>query len=328
MLKSANNLNLLRKRVSEISLKTDGSSGVSLPKNTNAVNALQLDLFEVNRSSAKDLDLIFQNVLERFRINDEIARLFISPDQNIQGTCVLISRDSAAIVLSAGAINMLTSAEIEFLLGHELAHLIKLDGADLDVSPKQRRYAEVDADRVGLFACESLDIALSALTKTATGLTNRHFQISVGDFLEQGGKELLPLQGAEHLTHPPAVIRARALARFGAQVHHKSLWEPVDKAAVSRVNEMVESDLTVALDFKAFEERREAVEDLKIWERAQQLLGNKPNSGDWNLFQSEFGENLTRKMRNFYMNHKESEIKNAVSTSIARAKKKLEQYEY
>lgn len=322
MRKSDSNLSSLRKRVSEISLRTEGAAGLALPNAASSLAQIKLDLFEVSRRSAKELDRILLNVLDRFRLDRDAVKLFISPDQNIQGSCLLTGRDSAVIIISAGAVNVLDSKEIEFLLGHELAHLIKLDGAELSASPKERRYSEIDADRVGLFACGSLDVALSALIKTATGMTSRHFQIRVGDFLEQAEDATGPLYGADRLTHPPAVLRARALARFGSQIHHQELWEPIDRTAVERVNSLVEADLGKSVDARAAEEAQAVAEDLSLWRGAERILGDTPGEPDWVGFEREFGPELAAKMRTFYRNHKPGEVLGAVRASIARAERR------
>lgn len=320
MRKSVSNLSNLRKRISEISLRTSGSAGLAIPSAVHALSQIQLGLFEVSRRSAKELDSIFLTVLERFHMERDLVRIFISSEQNIQGSCLITGRDSAAIIISAGSINMLDSKEIEFVFGHELAHLIKLDGADKTASLKEQRYSEIDADRVGLFACGNLDVGLSALIKSATGMTSRHFPIKVGDFLQQAQDSAGPAYGADQLTHPPAVIRARALAKFGSQIYYKNIWEPIDRKAVERVNALVESELNEAVDYRAAEEAQAVLEDLNLWRGAESILGDAPREQDWANFEQQFGPELATKMRSFYRNHKSDEISVALRASVAKAK--------
>ena len=72
------------------------------------------------------------------------------------------------------------------MIGHELGHFL-LDHHHANVgftsaNPeyfRQRRAQEISVDRLGLLSCGSLDVALRALMKTVSGLTERHLRFDV-----------------------------------------------------------------------------------------------------------------------------------------------------
>jgi hypothetical protein len=161
----------------------------------------------------------------------------------------------AHVVFAGPVLERLKGAELEAVLGHELAHhlLWALEGgayhaADrvLDMAindPRSsasqvqtarlfRLYTEVYADRGGAIACAGLHPAVSALVKTQTGLT----EVSAASYLKQADEICVPgtLSTQAH-SHPEVFVRSRALR----------LWCEADAAADAWLASMLQGPLSI-----------------------------------------------------------------------------------
>ncbi|MDR0966965.1 MAG: M48 family metallopeptidase [Myxococcales bacterium] len=156
--------------------------------------------------------------------------------------------DRPFIVLHSMAIAFLSTAELEFILGHELGH-IRFEhvlyqtlgrlipriasqlpfgegiagGLDLLLYEWSRK-AELSADRMGLLVCQDPDAALSVMVKLS-GFPSTHYQsVNVEAFLAQHqdfealDKEMTGVIAkvlrSTNLTHPWTVIRAHEMRRW------------------------------------------------------------------------------------------------------------------
>jgi hypothetical protein len=141
--------------------------------------------------------------------------------------------------VSSGAVSILSSEELKFVIGHELGHAayghlevapeLLLETSNLDIRLCQQlrawqRAAEVSADRAGLVCCGSLDVAASALFKTVSGLNPPGLRVEPAEFAEQWEhlvNEVLEEGRRDHwqLSHPFPPLRMKALMSF-------SQWGP------------------------------------------------------------------------------------------------------
>jgi hypothetical protein len=166
----------------------------------------------------------------------------------------------AHIVLSGPLLERLQGAELQAVLGHELAHhlLWEHDGgkyhvvdrllqaaaadarADASHLHSARRYAlytEAFADRGACIACGALEPAVAALVKVQTGLA----QVNAASYLRQADEiwaapGMLQMRGT---SHPEVFVRARALR----------LWTEREPDA----NDWLARTLEGPLDFRALD---------------------------------------------------------------------------
>ena len=137
----------------------------------------------------------------------------------------------AHIVFAGPVLERLKGAELEAVLGHELAHhvLWELDGGAYHAADRVltaalgdpragashvqtarlfRLYTEAFADRGGAIACGGLGPAVTALVKTQTGLA----EVSAASYLKQADEICAPGSvTTEARSHPEVFVRARAL---------------------------------------------------------------------------------------------------------------------
>jgi Zn-dependent protease with chaperone function len=161
----------------------------------------------------------------------------------------------AHVILAGPLGTVLSDSELRAVLAHELAHFLlyeKSGGAflvaadllralagDASAGPaaaeSARLYAlwtEIYADRWALDVCGELRIAVAALVKIQTGLSD----VSAESYLRQAdevfAKASTPADGA---SHPESYIRARALR----------LWTEQGEQAQSEVDRMIEGGLSL-----------------------------------------------------------------------------------
>lgn len=175
----------------------------------------------------------FDDINDRTGLNEPMEA-YVHADQNINA-CVVRGADRIYVVLSSAAVERLSSAELDFVIGHELGHasyghLNMPVGLVLNNTPNVharqamqllawQRKAEISADRAGLLCCGSLETAATALFKTLSGLTIEGLVIDPQEFANQWNDLSCEVQKHGHgnhwlSTHPFPPLRMKALIAF------------------------------------------------------------------------------------------------------------------
>ena len=165
---------------------------------------------------------------------------FVYPDASFNAAAVRPERGRLMMILSSGLLEAFDSGELRFVAGHEIGHhlfdhhsipvpLLASDAARLGQGLVLRifawqRYAEISADRAGLFCAGGLDPAAAALFKLASGLRGGRVQVRIDQFLAQAGdlREEAERHGSNgdgprtdwFSTHPFSPLRLQAAERF------------------------------------------------------------------------------------------------------------------
>jgi len=196
-------------------------------------------------------------------IGDDIpceAFVFNQPTIN---AFVTLHDDMAIVGLSSEAIHQLTGpGELEFVIGHELGHVLfghirlpaeaVLRRPGLSVREAMRvrawqRAQEISADRVGLHLCGSLEGATKAFFKLQAGVSLAEHSFDLGEFAgqwDQLAAEITSL-GQRDLwdcSHPVSPLRVRAMAM------HWDAWQQPQKerqAALKDADESIERMLAM-----------------------------------------------------------------------------------
>ncbi len=208
-------------------------------------------------------------VCSRLHMPNNAVTAFIYSSPEIQAECIG-GRERCLVRVSSSTIDLLTEDEFEFVLGHELGHFL-LDhrriGEEL-AAPEayfNMRSQEISADRIGLIACKSLDVALRALMKTISGLTERHLRFDVAAFVSQLRKiETSDFEGPQS-THPSTIIRSKALLWFSLSDAFSSGIAGTSQSGLAQINARVEQDLQRYIDGSAKRRIDHAKNDLLLW---------------------------------------------------------------
>lgn len=219
-------------------------------------DAVTPSLFEVLSAAARRLGMM----------PDQIeAYVYESP--SVQATCVVRDGDCCLIRVSSGLVNLLSPSELAFVLGHEIGHhlLGHTHAAPEDRSLEEQlaaRAAEVSADRIGLVACGSIEVAARAMMKSLSGLPDRLIRFDVGRYLAQFNDTSIT-SASQQMTHPSMGVRCRALLWFSAaEGATEGTISEKDKA---RIDERVGRDLRQYIDMAASEEIERAERSLALW---------------------------------------------------------------
>ena len=161
----------------------------------------------------------------------------------------------AHVVLYGPVLERLKGAELQALLGHELAHHLlwsrdggvhhaadrvlsatasdpRADASHLQTARLLSLHTELFADRGGAVACGDLNAAVAVLVKVQTGLSD----VSAPSYLRQADEVCGPGAPVSHAsTHPEGFVRARALR----------LWCERDPAADAWISQVLHGPLSL-----------------------------------------------------------------------------------
>ena len=217
----------------------------------------------------------------RLEIPADAVQAFVYSSSEIQAYCITKSREKCVLRFSSALINLLTEEELSFVVGHELGHFLLRHGNTISGSTlagpylRSSRYQEISSDRLGLIACQSFDTAARALMKLTSGLSDAYLTFDIELFLEQI-RESLP--DMKHLhsatTHPPMLVRARALLWFSecmSQSHQDTLPDSQTMASLDkRVREIVDFYISEQEAIEA-ESISQVKTSLRIWITAEKV---------------------------------------------------------
>ena len=205
---------------------------------------------KVSEDITPELYFRLKKVCKKFNLPIGKVEAYVVSDPNINAWCYRTGKNSCLIVFHSEIINLLTFDEIEFIIGHELGHFL-LDhhfsiGRDEDKTNEDfmlQRAQEISADRIGLWACEDLDIAMQTVIKMISGLNSSFLRFDVNAFLSQVKDRKITHKHLEKSTHPSFVLRAEALMRFSASKNFLELHNKSGGSSLEGVDRLIKKDL-------------------------------------------------------------------------------------
>jgi Zn-dependent protease with chaperone function len=175
---------------------------------------------------------------------EQTVTLFQGTGTDANNASCLITPSQIFIVFSGALLGVLQGAELDAVLGHELAHakLWAVDGGDIEVAARLLQTAAIDprstraqqltakrfqqfielyADRGAYLAAGALPPVVAALVKVATGLAS----VSGESYLRQAAEIFSEsvAQSGRH-SHPESFLRTQALALWSADAPALDSW--------------------------------------------------------------------------------------------------------
>lgn len=226
----------------------------SLMAMTNSCRSYQMP---IEKDTLSDLYSICQRVQKTLGFKEKINYFLVSSSDINAGSCY--SRDTQetphVVTLDSGLVNIMSEAELAFVIGHEIGHLInkdslvenlvrfaaiKDDDEDEENMPRYlkvrldmyRLLSELEADRYGYLACENEEVAIMTMFKLGAGMDISRLGVSFENLLKSNKKyfnrywkdDLPPGEG-----HPVNPIRVEALHIFANAENEKQLEKRMEK---------------------------------------------------------------------------------------------------
>ncbi len=280
----------------------------------------------ISREVTPALSERLRSVCQRLQIPDTVVEAFVYPTPEIQAACISDGSSACVIRFSSTLVETLSSEEFEFVAGHELGHFLLGHGTSKAKQESleyfmQSRAQEISADRIGLMACNSLDIAIRAMMKTISGLTSRHLRFDAGTFISQLKNH--PSHNDAHTSHPSMLVRCRALLWFSTSDGLKT-----DKDSRGNVHtdldKRIETDLRNYVDGPARKKIEEAKENLVMWLSVRQIAeDNNFSKSEQEQFAELFGKQALKSMKNYLQAIPAGQIRETIDKRAESARQEL-----
>jgi len=273
-----------------------------------ARRALLANALKLTPAIAPDAFRALKRVRRRLHTKGKVELYCVQEPQ--LNAFVTESQDGTVLIaLSSAALQSLDRKELTFVMGHEIGHVL-FDHLSLhphafaqhaNIAPLHMarlyawmRYAELSADRVGLYCCGDFDVAVRQSFKMTSGLTDDRFLKSAAECADQWAElsaEELDDSGEDWFsTHPYSPLRLRALDLFGrSKTYWSLLGQDLDDDLLSEAELEREVAALMALmnptfledgdaqlddvrDFLALAGRTVALADGRVTEDEQEVL--------------------------------------------------------
>jgi len=314
-------------------------------KNTNELDNSHLSNLLTNsvRVSKEILPKVgsaIETVFERIKIENNF-NFFVTADNNqANASCSLMSSASRPdIVLTSRLIELLSLEELQFVIGHEVAHYVyqhalypnhnNVEDRNLKLNILNlSRAAEISADRIGFLACASLDASLRANFKLASGLSDKHFNFKPSTYLDQlRDLEDLGKSSSElWSTHPSFLIRMQSLIWFSMTKEYHEFFDQKKKGSysLSEIDQKLASKIKKITGDELENSNKGIYESALIWGSLDIYLSDKKFSKDeQDEFSNRFGEKAKKAISLMKISNARDMLDKKIDTSFNDASKLL-----
>jgi len=281
-----------------------------------------------------------ETVFDRIKIENNF-NFFVTADNNqANASCSLMSSASRPdIVLTSRLIELLSLEELQFVIGHEVAHYVyqhalypnhnNVEDRNLKLNILNlSRAAEISADRIGFLACANLDASLKANFKLASGLSDKHFNFKPSTYLDQlRDLEDLGKSSSElWSTHPSFLIRMQSLIWFSMSKEYHEFFDKKKKGSysLSEIDEKLDSKIKKITGDELENSNKRIYESALIWGSLDIYLSDKKFSKDeQDEFSNRFGEKAKKAISLMKISNARGMLDKKIDTSFNDASKLL-----
>ena len=278
----------------------------------------------ITKEMFPEINNMIETVLSNLKIDTNVES-YITSDPIPQAMCITqLNSVDFIIVITSSLLELLSPAELSFIVGHEIGHYIfehyKHPRPQENESQLERfnklhlsRCAEISADRMGLLATipdqskSNIEVAVSSMIKIVSGVSDRYFKLNISSYLKQG-RDLIQLSGNAdtiHSTHPVFPDRVPALMQF-------EISQPYyDFNASSKTSSLDKDKLDSSINKKMNAHQGNALEDQKkelssgftIWSTMLIVhVDGELTEQEFIALSSLFGEDVAAELKEFYSN--------------------------
>lgn len=206
---------------------------------------------KVQQELLPDFYALCQDVKKKLGFDDPVD-FYITGDSEVNAFSVAAEEEGKPHIVNVNSelFTLMSEAELRFVLGHELGHLINKDTAlarlinfvfppeaavPVTLQYKIRLHeqlAELVADRYGYMATEDLGVCVTAFFKMASGLDLEKMNVSIDALIADNSRRLdyfLKDKGISRSSHPVNPIRVQALNLFATCKSQEELQKGMDE---------------------------------------------------------------------------------------------------
>ena len=268
--------------------------------------------------------------LENLNFPEEKISAFVYPSSEVNASCFQGPNDKTIITFSSSLINLLSSDELQFVIGHELGHSLlhhikNIRKKESAIDLLYARAAEISVDRIGLLASKDLNSSLKAIIKSSSGLDENHIRFDVSAFLNQlrntsrSSSKIL-----QNSTHPSFLLRAKSLLRFSMSDKFfsylgKDGGEPIDK-----LDKLIKNDLKEYIDGSFYDDFETTKTMTKLWASiARAAQDNRIDIDEKEKLFKIFGEDLVNKVFTMLKGSSKKKVNEIIKSKISENLNKL-----
>ena len=242
---------------------------VVVQERSNLIAWLEGRVLRISEELVPDLYQVCRGVCDALDFDEPIEFFVVSAPEINAAVMESENEDvSHAVLLNSGAVDSLSKEELSFVIGHELGHLIcgaiGLQKVIRHIYPEEkatplpvrlrlerwRKLEEMSADRYGLIACGSFDVAQAVMVKLSSGLDLGRYGFEPAAYSAEIDRILAVIEkspasnvGESHPEHP---LRVKALSFFWSSGFYRALLsgepleaDPVLSEQVERIGKML-----------------------------------------------------------------------------------------
>ena len=269
-----------------------------------------------------------KRVVKNLHLDIDKINLYVYASSEINAQCYNGINDSYVIVLTSGIVKLLENKELDFVLGHELGHLLlghtKEEKFHSEAGMKLSRSKEFSVDRIGLVATRDIDIALRSIMKTISGLPSKFLNFNVSEFLDQLRKfDQFNIQLLDQSTHPSTLIRARALLLFSTSDKYQELFKRKGKKLLE-IDKSIKRETDKHIDNFHNTRLFELKNNLSFWISCYAfILDNKLSNDEQIYIKEQFSKEKLQKFKSLIFGRKSSEIEKIIAEKLILSSKNL-----
>ena len=306
----------------------------------NHLSNLLTNSVRVSKEILPKVGSAIETVFDRIKIENNF-NFFVTADNNqANASCSLMSSASRPdIVLTSRLIELLSLEELQFVIGHEVAHYVyqhalypnhnNVEDRNLKLNILNlSRAAEISADRIGFLACANLDASLKANFKLASGLSDKHFNFKPSTYLDQlRDLEDLGKSSSElWSTHPSFLIRMQSLIWFSMSKEYHEFFDKKKKGSysLSEIDKKLDSKIKKITGDEVENSNKRIYESALIWGSLDIYLSDKKFSKDeQEEFSNRFGEKAKKAISLMKISNARSMLDKKIDTSFNDASRLL-----
>ena len=277
-----------------------------------------------------------KSVFRKLKVENQFDFFVTSDTYHANASCNLMSVSSKPyIILTSKLIELLNDKELEFVIGHEVAHYIYQHALYPNPQSTENRSlklnilnlgraAEISADRIGFLACGDLESSLRTNLKLASGLNDKHLNFKFSAYLDQL-REIETLGKSEtqlFSTHPSFLIRMQALIWFSMTKEYHEYFETKKKGSysISDIDKKIENSIKKVIGNEIEVSNKEIIDRALLWGSLNlYLIDKKFTKSEQGKFIKQFGEKKASKAISFLKISNKDMLRKKVNDSFAEA---------